>query len=108
MEPISLIVFLKSIGFNFQEILKMIVLVGMNFVFICFILFWIRKPLIKFFTTMYEAMRAIPRMDKSIEELNKTLQEHIIQTDLRMTEGDERFRKLEEIIKEIKAHVGLK
>lgn len=108
MEPISLILFLKSAGFSFHEILKMLVIVGMNFAFIGSIIFCIRKPLIEFFKTMYEAMRAIPRMDKSIEDLNKTLQEHIIQTDLRMTEGDEKFKRLEEVIKDIKAHVGLK
>lgn len=47
-------------------------------------------------------------MAKSITDLNDSLKDHIIQTDRRMTDGDQRFGKVENEIKAIKAHVGMK
>ena len=98
---IALATFLRGVGFTFTQILEMIILVGMNFVFILLLVWRFRAPITEFFKTMNAAMDSIPKMQESISSLNKTLQEHIIQTDLRMEMGDERFVKLEQRIAEL-------
>ncbi len=108
MTEIAFTSFMKGIGFSTAEIFKMLLLVGCNFVFIGIFIWRIREPLFKFYQTVMTAMESIPQMQKSIADLNNTMQEHIVQTDLRMTTGDERFGKIENEIKEIKAQVGLK
>lgn len=108
MAEIALTSFMKGVGFSFSEIMKMLALVGFSFVFQGFILWRIREPLIELFQTIMTAMKSIPEMQKSIADLNKTMQEHIVQTDLRMTTGDERFGKIENEIEAIKAHAGMK
>lgn len=100
--------FMKGLGFSFSEILKMIVLVGCNFVFIGIIVWRARTPLAEFYKAIMTAMKSIPEMQKSIADLNKTMQEHIVQTDLRMTTGDERFGNIEIEIQKLKAQVGMK
>lgn len=98
---LALTTFMSAIGFTFTEILKMLVLVGLNFVFIGIIIWRFKGQVIDFFQTVLTAMKSIP-------ELNKTLQEHIIQTDLRMDQGEERFKRMEQDIQTIKTHTGIK
>ena len=108
MAEIAFTSFMKGLGFSTAEILKMLILVWCNFIFIGIVVWRIREPLFKFYQAVMTAMESIPQMQKSIADLNKTMQEHIVQTDLRMTTGDERFGKIENEIKEIKTHTGMK
>lgn len=70
-----------------------------------------RKPIIKFGSAVYNAFVAIPAMQKSVQELNKSLQEHIIQTDLRFdgveSRTSENILALRKEIVTIKEHINL-
>ncbi len=105
---ITLVSFMSSLGFTFAEILKMFVLIGFTFAFILLLLWRIRKPMIALYGNIMAAMSSIPEMKNSIDKLNGSLQEHIVQTDLRMSEGEERFKNIGFEIEKLKAHVGLK
>lgn len=59
--------------------------------------------------------KALNKLTSTIDGLTKTLQEHIVQTDLRMQDGERSFAELRndnQIIKteiqNIKSHVGIK
>ena len=108
MTEIAFTSFMKGLGFSTAEIFKMLLLVGCNLIFVGIIVWRIREPLFKFYQAVMTAMESIPQMQKSIADLNNTMQEHIVQTDLRMTTGDERFGKIEIEIQKLKAQVGMK
>lgn len=92
-ELIVFLTFLKSIGFE-AKILEILLTFFFTMTFFGVLGFVFRKPMIKFFVAIYNAMQAIPKMDASIDNLNKTLQEHIVQTDLRMSDGERQFNDL--------------
>lgn len=100
--------FMSTVGFTFAEILKMLVLVGFNFVFVGVVLWRARKPIKALYDKFMTTLDSVPKMEQSITSLNNTLQEHIIQTDLRMDQGEERFKKMETDIQELKSHAGIK
>lgn len=95
--------FMSSLGFTFLQILEMLVLVGMNFIFMGFLLWRVKNPIVALYGSVMTAMNAIPRLETSVKDLNKTLQEHIVQTDLRMEMGEERFSKLEDRITKLES-----
>lgn len=92
---LAITAFMTSVGFTMAEIMKMLVLVGINFVFLGVLVWRLRKPIIELYTSIMEAMKSIPEMKTSMKEMNATVQEHIVQTGLRMESGDERFLKIE-------------
>ena len=108
MNEVLLTSFMANVGFSAAEIFKMLLLVFMNFAFIGLLVFRGRKPLITLFSKLTAALDSVPKMEASIDRLNSTLQEHIVQTDLRITEGDERYLKVEAEIKKLKTHIGIK
>lgn len=108
MEPLGITTFMATAGFTIGEILKMLVLVGINFVFIGALMWKFKRPIIEFFTTVMSAMRSMPEMQKSIDTLNKTMQEHIMQTSLKLDTGDERFDNHEKRIAKLESRVGIK
>ena len=105
---LALVSFMSSLGFTFAEILKMLVLVGLTFVFQGILIWRIRKPIIALYHNIMRATIAMPELKTSVDKLNGSLQEHMVQTDLRMSEGEDRFRKNEIEIEKLKAHIGLK
>ena len=94
MDLISLPAFMKAVGFTFHQVLEMLVLVGLNFVVIGIIVWRLRKPIVELYKAIMSAMMSIPEMQKSISDLNHTMQEHIVQTDLRMHQGETRFEEI--------------
>lgn len=50
---------------------------------------------------------SVNQVTLSVNELTKTLQEHIVQTDVRMGEGDAHFKSIRDEIEKIKAKVGI-
>lgn len=46
-------------------------------------------------------------MSKSMNDLNHTLQEHIVQTGLKMEAGDQKFASFSADIEKIKTHLGM-
>lgn len=105
MPEVLLTSFMTSIGFSAAEIFKMLLIVVMNFVFIAIVTWRVRRPLISFFRKLNTALESVPEMRSSMDRLNSTLQEHIVQTDLRMTEGDERFKRMEHELSYLKQRV---
>ena len=105
---LALVSFMSSLGFTFAEILKMLVLVGFTFVFQGILIWRIRKPIVALYHNIMTAMTTMPELKTSVDKLNGSLQEHIVQTDLRMSEGEERFKNIGFEIEKLKAHVGLK
>lgn len=83
--------FMTTIGFSFAELLKMLVLVGFNFIFIGVIIWRVRKPLKAFYDKLMVTMDSLPKMEKSISDLNSTMQKNFEQTDNRLRIGDEKF-----------------
>lgn len=59
-------------------------------------------PLLKQFVVGFNEMKL------SVTELNKTLQEHIVQTDLRIQAGEAQFADIKKEIERLKDHCGLK
>lgn len=81
---LAIATFMTSVGFTFAEILKMLVLVGFSFLFQGVVIWRIRKPMIALYTSAMEAMNSVPKLETSVADLNKTMQEHMIQTELRI------------------------
>ena len=106
MEPLGITTFMATAGFTIGEILKMLMLVGINFLFIGALMWKFKRPIIEFFATVMTAMRSMPEMQKSIDTLNKTMLENNIQIGLKLDTGDERFNNHEQRIKRLETHVG--
>lgn len=98
---LALATFMTSIGFTFAEVLKMLTLVALNFVFMGALTWRARKPIKELYILVTDAMRSVPAMQVSISELNKTMQEHIIQTDLRIDSVEENLSDLKKSISDI-------
>ncbi|WP_413581097.1 hypothetical protein [Bdellovibrio sp. HCB288] len=92
---LALAAFMQGIGFTFSEVLKMLVLVGLNFVFMGVLIWRLRGPIIKFYNTIMTAMEAIPEMQKSISDLNQTMQQ-------------QNYQQIKQDIQDIKTHLGMK
>lgn len=106
MEAASFIAFMRGIGFTFQEVLKMLLLVGFNFVFIGILFFMGRKYIVPFLKSMYEAMQTIPKLQKSFEDHNEAQRKRNEISDRRFEEvnarllaNDEKFIEQNEILK---------
>lgn len=104
----ALIAFMTQIGFTAAEIFKMILLVVFCFVLQAMLYWKLRKPAKALYDKFMTTLDSVPKMEQSITSLNNTLQEHIIQTDLRMDQGEERFKKMETDIQELKTLTGIK
>ncbi len=98
---------LNKIGFG-HKVVEILLTFFFTLILVLVLLWLVRKPLAKFGLAIYKAMEAVPKMEESIEKLNNTLQEHIVQTDLRMTEGENKFTHMHLEIEKLKSHVGIK
>lgn len=106
-ELIAFFGIMKALGFDMAKIMEVMVVFFMVVSFFGLMAFVFRKPLYKFFKAVYTAMEAMPKLETSVVNLNSTLQEHIVQTDLRMDEGEKKFTEIKLEIKEIKNHLKI-
>lgn len=89
MEILALLTTLKEAGFDMGTIAA---IVG--------VAMYLRKDVICIVDKRLE------QVTTSIVSLTRTLQEHIVQVDIRMQDGDLRFTKMEDRLKRIENHVG--
>ena len=95
MEAVAIITVLKSLGIDAGRIIEGLFIFFTAFGFTLYISWKHVWPMFrKFIETMDE-------LKSSVTDLNKTLQEHIVQTDLRLQEGTENFESLAIQIKEL-------
>ena len=95
---IAFTTFMTTLGFTFAEIIKMLLLVMFSFVFQGFIFRRLRKPIFNLYQAMMNAMQSVPKLETSVAELNKTMQEHMIQTDLRIDMVEESISDLKKFV----------
>lgn len=87
-EVTTFVAFLKAFGVDTGRLIESLFIV---MIVLSAVLYWISKkawPHIKKFLETMDDVKV------SIKDLNSTLQEHIIQTDLRLQEGTENFEAL--------------
>lgn len=89
MEILALLTTLREAGFDMGTIAA---IVG--------VAMYLRKDVIGIVDKRLE------QVTSSITSLTRTLQEHIVQVDIRMQDGDLRFTKMEDRLKRIENHVG--
>lgn len=89
MEILALLTTLKDAGFDMGTIAA---IVG--------VAMYLRKDVICIVDKRLE------QVTTSIISLTRTLQEHIVQVDIRMQDGDLRFTQMEDRLKRIENHVG--
>lgn len=95
MEIVAVIAVLKSLGIDAGRIIEGLFIFFTAFGFTLYISWKHVWPMFrKFIDTMDE-------LKSSVTDLNKTLQEHIVQTDLRLQEGTENFESLSKQICEL-------
>lgn len=94
-----------------HKIVDVITVFTLVWVMIFIFMYIFRKPIFKFGSAVYKAFVAIPEMQKSVQELTRSLQEHIMQTDLRFDDvedrTDENILALKKEIVTIKTHINL-
>lgn len=94
-EVTTFVAVMKTLGIETGRVIESLFVV---FVVLCFVLYLVSKyawPKFKDF------LSNIDQMKTSVSDLNKSLQEHIVQTDLRLQEGTENFDLLRQDIKKI-------
>ena len=100
------ITILNQLGIHLVEIIRTLFIMGV----LCILFVRYAWPhLLKFFKNISdlkdsvketngqakEAKDAIVKMQKSVDTLSHTLQEHMVQTDVRMQQGEDRFSQLD-------------
>lgn len=100
------ITILNQLGIHLGEIIRTLFIMGV----LCILFIRYAWPhLLKFFKNISdlkdsvketnsqakEAKEAIVKMQKSVDTLSYTLQEHMVQTDVRMQQGEDRFSQLD-------------
>lgn len=108
-EIIAFFTALKALGVDTVLILSLIV-ISLFGALVAVIASW---KLVNFFTKGFKesvdsAKMALAELTLLVKNLNLTLTSHIERTDKQMLEGEKRFEGIDEEIKKIKAHVGLK
>jgi predicted PurR-regulated permease PerM len=99
IEATAMITFLKTIGIDAGRIVEGLFIFFTAFSFMLYVSWRHVWPMFKKFIETMDELKT------SVTDLNKTLQEHIVQTDLRLQEGTENFeilkRKIDELTKRI-------
>lgn len=95
LEATALIAFLKSVGIDAGRIIEGLFVFFTAFSFMMFVSWKHVWPMLKKFIETMDELKS------SVTDLNKTLQEHIVQTDLRLQEGTENFESLRTQITEL-------
>ena len=95
LEATALITFLKSIGIDAGRIIEGLFIFFTAFSFMLYVSWKHVWPMLKKFIETMDELKS------SVTDLNKTLQEHIVQTDLRLQEGTENFESLRAQITEL-------
>ncbi len=94
--------FMNSLGVQSGRLIESLMILACSFILVL----WLgRKYIVPFIKTI---ITTVDEMKKSVTDLNHTLQEHIVQTDLRLQAGEQRFEGIQHDIKEIKTHIGMK
>ena len=88
LEATALITFLKLLNIDAGRIIEGLFIFFTAFSFMMFISWKYVWPMFKKFIETMDELKS------SVTDLNKTLQEHIVQTDLRLQEGTENFESL--------------
>lgn len=95
LEATAMITFLKTIGIDAGRIVEGLFIFFTAFSFTLYISWKHVWPMLKKFIETMDELKT------SVTDLNKTLQEHIVQTDLRLQEGTENFEILKNKINEL-------
>lgn len=95
MEATTIIALLKSLGIDAGRIIEGLFIFFTAFSFMMFVSWKHVWPMLKKFIETMDELKS------SVTDLNKTLQEHIVQTDLRLQEGTENFESLSKQISEL-------
>ena len=101
-EITALIGVLKALGIDTGRIVESLFVLFAALVVLLLVSKKYIWPILKEFVTGFNEMKV------SVSELNKTLQEHIVQTDLRMQAGEAQFADIKKEIERLKDHCGLK
>ncbi len=88
IEATAMVTFLKSVGIDTGRIIEGLFVFFTAFSFMLYISWKYVWPMFKKFIETMDELKT------SVTDLNKTLQEHIVQTDLRLQEGTENFENL--------------
>lgn len=88
IEATAMVTFLKSVGIDAGRIIEGLFVFFTAFSFMLYISWKHVWPMFKKFIETMDELKT------SVTDLNKTLQEHIVQTDLRLQEGTENFENL--------------
>lgn len=88
IEATAMVTFLKSVGIDTGRIIEGLFVFFTAFSFMLYISWKYVWPMLKKFIDTMDELKT------SVTDLNKTLQEHIVQTDLRLQEGTENFENL--------------
>lgn len=88
LEATAMVTFLKSVGIDTGRIIEGLFVFFTAFSFMLYISWKYVWPMFKKFIETMDELKT------SVTDLNKTLQEHIVQTDLRLQEGTENFENL--------------
>ena len=103
---------LQSFGIEVGKIIESIIVLFVSIVFVA----WMSKKYVwpkvsSFFDSIInqvsELKDSMSGMKDSVIDLNKTLQEHIVQTDLRMDAGEKEFQEIKTELQKIKTHIGI-
>ena len=95
IEATTIIALLKSLGIDAGRIIEGLFIFFTAFSFMMFVSWKHVWPMLKKFIETMDELKS------SVTDLNKTLQEHIVQTDLRLQEGTENFESLRTQITEL-------
>lgn len=95
IEATTIIALLKSLGIDAGRIIEGLFIFFTAFSFMMFVSWKHVWPMLKKFIETMDELKS------SVTDLNKTLQEHIVQTDLRLQEGTENFESLKNQITEL-------
>lgn len=102
------IAILKSLGVETGRIVESLLVFFVSLLVLVIISKKYLWPLITKVVTKFDSIvSSVENMENSVKALNKTLQEHIVQTSISLEAGDERFTKVERQLKEIRTHIGL-
>lgn len=101
IEAAAYVSFMQALGIDPGRIIEDLFILMTAFISLMFVSCRYIWPIVKKFAFTFD------ELEKSVSKLNATLQEHIIQTDLRMDAGEEKFSEIGTEIKKIKVHIGL-
>ena len=100
-EVTGFIAVLKLIGIDMGRVIESMFILILVTGFILYLSMKYLWPFLKKCLETFEALQT------SVTDLNKTLQEHIVQTDLRLQECADKFNKITHSIEDLKTRVSI-